>query len=676
DLGYRGRNQYWFGLMGPNIADCGLEGRGMHSQPIIYNFTLIGSGQGATAKNPVAVRLTDGSGGHFGMGILADFPHQGVEVEDLIGEADSYTKLTSGSLRFISNIWSDFGAGNSFSANVLIQVANDAEDPTAALLATNLADSNYIEPNYIPHISRTAERKLNPDYFTDVSTEFKSSYPDDDFFVRSVDLCSGWGAFITEGAWWLKYWTGLDNGQYLMHPCFLNFFKMKDFTSELRGGDTINIFCEELEDLPNVDPECFNSFCQFPNQVLGLAMRRNGKKRRLEFPNLPYCYMQEIEYEGYENILDSETGIFTRLDTFYVNLTLLVSDSTTPEMLIKPCDTCIIGLTASPLDCDTAWITRSDSIIVNDSIIEYFWEAEDRCMNFNRLAIFKNLLAADQIWYEDLDADGFGNENNSVIWAGQIPGYSLIGGDCDDLNAQRHPGIMEDSLDNFDNDCDGHGNFEECLNSDFLAYASECLPQVYHWNPAQLEFNSNDATCFLLDSRFDGDIWFQTSAPESGSLNIAFVADFEPFKMYLSRGNCNQLEVIDCPDSSVIDVDDLVPSEPLFIQLVNDRGTSTPFSICLTSSENTTSLPEINPNEYFRTYPNPVQNFQNMEWKIEKPTTASLNIYSIFGQRVATIFENEYLSQTVGHTTFNTGRLVGGYYVVMLKTSEKTFIHK
>jgi len=135
DLGFRGRGQFWFGLQGADIADCGMEGRGGFSNPIIYNPTLIGSGQGSLADNPVAIRLIEGSGAVLGMGIFTDFPNKGIEVEDLAGDQDSYAKLSTGQISFKSNIWSDFGSELSFEVdNGLVLVSDQAEDPSATTL--------------------------------------------------------------------------------------------------------------------------------------------------------------------------------------------------------------------------------------------------------------------------------------------------------------------------------------------------------------------------------------------------------------------------------------------------------------------------------------------------------------------------------------------------------------
>jgi hypothetical protein len=56
-------------------------------------------------------------------------------------------------------------------------------------------------------------------------------------------------------------------------------------------------------------------------------------------------------------------------------------------------------------------------------------------------------------WYQDADADGFGDTAVTLVRADQPPGYVANDGDCDDSNDLRFPGAIE-LLDGLDNDCD------------------------------------------------------------------------------------------------------------------------------------------------------------------------------------------------------------------------------
>jgi len=58
------------------------------------------------------------------------------------------------------------------------------------------------------------------------------------------------------------------------------------------------------------------------------------------------------------------------------------------------------------------------------------------------------------IWYEDVDGDGWGIADVSVISCLRPVGFAAFPGDCDDANAVVNPG-QDEVCDELDNDCDG-----------------------------------------------------------------------------------------------------------------------------------------------------------------------------------------------------------------------------
>ncbi len=91
DLGYQGRGQYLFALIGEDDGNRGFEmdndGSSMDKQPRslpkFSNVTLIGSGDtSAVAKNDQVIRLREGSGGDFRNLIIVDGKEYGVRVTD------------------------------------------------------------------------------------------------------------------------------------------------------------------------------------------------------------------------------------------------------------------------------------------------------------------------------------------------------------------------------------------------------------------------------------------------------------------------------------------------------------------------------------------------------------------------------------------------------------------
>jgi hypothetical protein len=58
------------------------------------------------------------------------------------------------------------------------------------------------------------------------------------------------------------------------------------------------------------------------------------------------------------------------------------------------------------------------------------------------------------VYYRDNDGDGYGNLDDAIAICVAVPGYVLIGGDCNDNNSAVHPGVLE-ICDGIDNDCNG-----------------------------------------------------------------------------------------------------------------------------------------------------------------------------------------------------------------------------
>lgn len=57
-------------------------------------------------------------------------------------------------------------------------------------------------------------------------------------------------------------------------------------------------------------------------------------------------------------------------------------------------------------------------------------------------------------WYQDLDEDGYGSDSAQREACAAPPGFVEVGGDCDDQDSARHPGVDEICND-VDDDCDG-----------------------------------------------------------------------------------------------------------------------------------------------------------------------------------------------------------------------------
>ncbi len=126
-------------------------------------------------------------------------------------------------------------------------------------------------------------------------------------------------------------------------------------------------------------------------------------------------------------------------------------------------------------------------------------------------------------WYEDSDADGYGNGTVSQQSCDVPVGYVSNSLDCDDFSAATHPGAYE-ICDAVDNDCDGATD-EDAINastwyldtdgdgygslsgtiaacdspSGYAGNASDCDDTAFAVNPAATEF------CDSVDNDCDGD---------------------------------------------------------------------------------------------------------------------------------------------------------------------------
>ncbi len=107
--------------------------------------------------------------------------------------------------------------------------------------------------------------------------------------------------------------------------------------------------------------------------------------------------------------------------------------------------------------------------------------------------------------YPDLDGDGYGTYDGAVQGCRPGPSYAHVGGDCNDANADIHPGL-EDPCDGVDNDCD-QGIDEDGITLPFYldidgdglagsAVYSSCNPPASAFSEPGLDCNDLDATMY------------------------------------------------------------------------------------------------------------------------------------------------------------------------------------
>ncbi|MFQ6611242.1 MAG: hypothetical protein ACE5D7_10670 [Fidelibacterota bacterium] len=91
DLGYRGRGQFLFAMLGNDDGNRGFEmdnkangdmNAQPRSHPQFHNVTLIGSGANSPADNDQMIRLREGTGGEFRNLLIVDGKEYGINITD------------------------------------------------------------------------------------------------------------------------------------------------------------------------------------------------------------------------------------------------------------------------------------------------------------------------------------------------------------------------------------------------------------------------------------------------------------------------------------------------------------------------------------------------------------------------------------------------------------------
>ncbi len=243
---YAGRGQFWFSIQRGDIADAGGELDGTtpddlvpYSNPIVYNWTHIGSGAGAVASNPVGWLLRAGTAGTIANSIVTDMKNKAIEVQDKnTGTNDAHQKLLTGELNLPGNLFWAIGANTTLDASStgIIRVTSGQptqDDADASDLISHLISNNSTIANPgIRSISRDQDNNLDPRPLRSGAayTHQKASYPADLFFTR-VDYAGAFGSNPED--LWIAGWTALSRNGHLVDPS--------------AGGGIVNIVDADLQ---------------------------------------------------------------------------------------------------------------------------------------------------------------------------------------------------------------------------------------------------------------------------------------------------------------------------------------------------------------------------------------------------------------------------------------------
>ncbi|CAM2005208.1 hypothetical protein [Acanthopleuribacter pedis] len=209
DEGWRGKNQFWFALLGSDNAGAVGEHDGgtvqetaePYSRPYIVNATYIGPGISATPQGDrgEAIYFRDNAGGIYMSSIVTMYNGANgglaVNVEDIEGP-DSRERLENGDLALRNNIWWQFGAGNTLEEIV----------PQDFVREHVAANNNTIENPQLGFIDRGQSGTLDPRPSQNGPAAYGATQPADAFFSPVAYK----GAFSPVGPLWTDGWTALS----------------------------------------------------------------------------------------------------------------------------------------------------------------------------------------------------------------------------------------------------------------------------------------------------------------------------------------------------------------------------------------------------------------------------------------------------------------------------------
>jgi hypothetical protein len=108
------------------------------------------------------------------------------------------------------------------------------------------------------------------------------------------------------------------------------------------------------------------------------------------------------------------------------------------------------GYVVRGADCDD-----SDST-VHPNAVEFCNGQDDNCDGL----VDPSTSADAEEWYADVDGDGFGDPDSTVLACNQPDGHLSVAGDCNDSVPAIHPGAAEIWYDGVDQNCDGASDFD------------------------------------------------------------------------------------------------------------------------------------------------------------------------------------------------------------------------
>lgn len=218
DMGYRGTNQFWFGIQAPDARNYGGEWNNQVNEIAttnlltpqaaftLYNATFIGSGAQNTnvvGGRNAALILRPYVAPKVFNSIFTDFNERGIELDTRNG-VNAAVSVTNGYAVFRNTLWWRFAAGSG-SGVVDNSIANLSRNTVASNYWTDATLTNLITDPHLAGISRTNDALLDPRPLPgSPAFSYYATTPADGFLTPAPYI----GAFDANHLW-IKGWTAL-----------------------------------------------------------------------------------------------------------------------------------------------------------------------------------------------------------------------------------------------------------------------------------------------------------------------------------------------------------------------------------------------------------------------------------------------------------------------------------
>ena len=161
-------------------------------------------------------------------------------------------------------------------------------------------------------------------------------------------------------------------------------------------------------------------------------------------------------------------------------------------------------------------------------------------------------------WYQDLDQDGYGDDETAEVACEAPTGFVDQGGDCDDKQALFYPGAEETCTDDFDYNCDGSVGREDA-DQDGFAACEECDDSKAAVNPNADEYcDGIDNDCSGTDDddyALDASTWYEDLDGDGYGTSISYNACEMPSGYADNDEDCLDSDADTNPGATEVDLD-------------------------------------------------------------------------------------------------------------------------